>query len=180
MSLLLHLGLLLALGVPALAWGSLPPQTLAELAGASDRIVLARVADQRVNVPGGNVKQMTTLSNLEILQRYHGKGPSKVLLVQLGGTSGKWKSKLSGDAELKVGELALMFLRCPDPESPEECVLVGQAAGKLHVNLNPEGKYEVELPAQVKGGPVRRMLDDVLEEIRRATPPPAKQERGKR
>ena len=71
---LLHpLGLLLALGVPVLAWGSLPPKTLAELAGASDRIVLARVADQRVNVPGGNVKQMTTISNLEILQRYHGK-----------------------------------------------------------------------------------------------------------
>lgn len=175
------LGPLLVLGLPALVWGSgLPPQTLAELAGASERIVLARVVDQRVNVPNGNVRQMTTISRLEVLEEYRGQGPRALELVQLGGRSGLWESHLAGDAKLAVGEMALMFLRCPDLKAAERCVLVGQGAGKHTVTEGAQGRREVELTARVKGGPVRRPLVEVVDEIRRATPPPAQQERGKR
>jgi hypothetical protein len=175
------LGLLIVLGLPALARGSgLPPQTLAELAGPSDRIVLARVVDQRVNVPQGNVRQMTTISRLEVLEEYRGQGPRALELVQLGGRSGLWESHLAGDAKLAAGETALMFLRCPDAKAAERCVLVGQGAGKHTVMEGAQGRREVQLTAQVKGGPVRRPLDEVVDEIRRATPPPAQQERGKR
>jgi hypothetical protein len=175
------LGLLLVLGLPALARGSSqPPQSLAELTDQSERIVLARVVDQRVNVPNGNVKQMTTISRLEVLEEYRGKGPRALELVQLGGRSGPWESHLVGDAKLTAGEVALMFLRCPDPKAVERCVLVGQGAGKHTVTAGAQGRREVQLTAQVKGGPVRRPLDEVIDEIRRATPPPAQQERGKR
>ncbi|WP_224245835.1 hypothetical protein [Hyalangium gracile] len=174
------LGLLLALCVPALAWGSLPRQTLSQLTLAADRVVLARIADQRVNVPGGDVRQMTTVSRLEVLEEYRGKGPRALEVVQLGGRSGQWESRLAGDATLTVGETALMFLRCPDAKAADKCVLVGQGAGKQTVTTGADGRREVQLPHQVKGGPVRRPLDEVLEEIRRATPPPAQQERGKR
>ena len=168
------------LGLPMLAWGSVPPQSLAELVRLSDRIVLARVVDQRVNVPQGNVRQMTTISRLEVLEEYRGQGPRALELVQLGGRSGLWESHLAGDATLTAGETALMFLRCPDPQAAEQCVLVGLSAGKQTVTSGAEGRREVQLPAQVKGGPVRRPLDEVLEEIRRASSPPAQQERGKR
>jgi hypothetical protein len=73
-----------------------------------------------------------------------------------------------------------MFLRCPDPKEAELCVLVGQSAGKQAVTPGAQGRREVQLSSQVKGGPVRRPLDEVLDEIRRATLPPAQQERGKR
>jgi hypothetical protein len=168
------------LGLPMLAWGSVPPQSLAELVHLSDRIVLARVVDQRVNVPQGNVRQMTTISRLEVLEEYRGQGPRAVELVQLGGRSGLWESHLAGDAKLTAGETALMFLRCPDPRAAAQCVLVGLSAGKQTVTSGAEGRREVQAPAQVKGGPVRRPLDEVLEEIRRANSPPAQQERGKR
>jgi hypothetical protein len=168
------------LGLPMLAWGSVPPQSLAELVRLSDRIVLARVVDQRVNVPQGNVRQMTTISRLEVLEEYRGQGPRALELVQLGGRSGLWESHLAGDAKLTAGETALMFLRCPNPRAAEPCVLVGLSAGKQTVTSGAEGRREVQVPAQVKGGPVRRPLDEVLEEIRRASSPPAQQERGKR
>ncbi len=173
------LGLWLVLGLPVLAWGSVPPQTLADLARASDRIVLARVVDQRVNVPQGNVRQMTTISRLEVLEEYRGQGARALELVQLGGRSGLWESHVTGDAKLTAGETALMFLRCPDPKA-EQCVLVGLGAGKQTVTSGAEGRREVQLSAQVKGGPVRRPLDEVLDEIRRANSLPAQQERGKR
>jgi hypothetical protein len=175
------LGLLSVLGLPVLAVGSgLPPQTIAELTGLSDRIVLARVVDQRVNIPQGNVRQMTTISQLEVLEEYRGKGPRALELVQLGGRSGPWESRLVGDAKVAAGETALMFLRCPDPKAVERCTLVGLGAGKLTVTAGEQGRREVQLTAQVKGGPAQRLLTEVLDEIRRATPPPAQQERGKR
>jgi hypothetical protein len=175
------LALLLVQSLPALTWGStLPPQTLAELTGQSDRIVLVRVVDQRVNVPQGNVRQMTTISRLEVLEEYRGQGPRALELVQLGGRSGLWESHLVGDAKLTAGETALVFLRCPDPKAVERCALVGQGAGKHTVTAGAQGRREVQLTAQVKGGPAQKPLTEVLDEIRRATPPPAQQERGKR
>lgn len=175
------LGLLLTLGLPGLSWGStLPPQTIDELVRLSDRIVLARVLDQRVHVPNGNLKQMTTISRLEVLEEYRGQGPRALELVQLGGRSGPWESHLVGDAKIAVGELALMFLRCPDPKAAERCVLVAQGAGKHTVTAGEQGRRQVQLSAQVKGGPAQKLLTEVLDEIRRATPPPAQQERGKR
>jgi hypothetical protein len=175
------LGLVLVLGLPVLAWGStLPPQTLAELTRLSDRIVLARVLDQRVHVPEGNMRQMTTISRLEVLEEYRGKGPRALELVQLGGRSGLWESRLSGDAKITAGETALMFLRCPDPKAEERCVLVGLEAGKHTVTAGEQGRQQVQLSARVKGGPAQRPLTEVIDEIRRATPPPAQQERGKR
>jgi hypothetical protein len=175
------LGLLSVLCLPVLAWGSgLPPQTIAELTGLSDRIVLARVAGQRVNVPQGNVRQMTTISQLEVLEEYRGKGPRALELVQLGGRSGPWEARVAGDAKIAIGETALMFLRCPDPKAVERCTLVALEAGKLTVTEGEKGRREVQLNARVKGGPAQKLLTEVLDEIRRATPPPAQQERGKR
>jgi hypothetical protein len=175
------LGPLLVLGLPVLAWGSsLPPQTIEELVRLSDRIVLARVRDQRVNVPGGNVRQMTTISQLEVLEDYRGQGPRALELVQLGGKSGLWESRLPGDAKITVGETALMFLRCQDPKAVERCVLVGLEAGKNTVTAGEQGQRQVQLSARVKGGPAQRPLTEVIDEIRRAAQPPAQQERGKR
>lgn len=179
MHLLRPLGLLLLLSLPGLALGStMPPQALADLALASDRVVLARVVDSQVRVPEGNVRQMTTITRVEVQEEYRGKGPRGVELVQLGGKSGQWESKLVGDATLTPGETALLFLRCPDPKAVERCTLVGLAAGKHTVTSGAGGQREVQLPPQVKGGPSRRPLSEVIDEIRRASPPPAKQKRG--
>jgi hypothetical protein len=87
---------------------------------------------------------------------------------------------VAGDANLLVGQTALLFLRCPDPKAVERCTLVGLAASKLTLITGANGEREVELPRQIKGGPGRRALREVIEEIRRAGPPPAKQERGQR
>jgi hypothetical protein len=175
------LGLLLLLCLPGLALGStMPPQTIAELAGMSDRVVLARLGDSQIRVPGGNVRQMTTITRVEVQEEYRGKGPKALQVVQLGGKHGLWESKVAGDANLLVGQTALLFLRCPDPKAVERCTLVGLAASKLTLITGANGEREVELPRQIKGGPGRRALREVIEEIRRAGPPPAKQERGQR
>jgi hypothetical protein len=175
------LGLLLPLCLPGLALGStMPPQALADLVRMSDRVVLARVVDSQVRVPQGNVRQMTTITRVEVQEEYRGKGPRGVEVVQLGGKSGPWESKLVGDATFTAGETALLFLRCPDPKAVERCVLVGLAAGKLGITPGAEGQREAQLPPQVKGGPARRPLKEVIEEIRRASPPPAQQQRGQR
>lgn len=175
------LGLLLVLSLPGLALGSTgPPLTIADLTRASNRVVVARVLDSRVRVPEGNVRQMTTITGLEVLEEVQGKGPRALELVQLGGKSGPWESHLVGDATLTRGETALMFLRCPDAKAPQRCTLVGRAAGKQIVTTEAKGgQREVQLPAQVVGGPARRPLAAVIDEIRRASAPPAKQERGK-
>ena len=181
MRLFLSLGLLLLLWLPGLALGSsMPPQTITELARMSDRVVLARVRESRFHVPEGNVRKMTTLTRVEVQEEYRGKGPKEVLVVQLGGKSGLWESKLVGDATFKEGETALLFLRCPDAKAVERCTVVGLAAGKQIVTTGAKGQREVELPPQIKGGPVRRALSEVIDDIRRASPPPAKQERGQR
>jgi hypothetical protein len=175
------LGLLFVLCVPGLALGStMPPQELANLARMSDRVVLARVVDSKVRVPEGNVRQMTTITRVEVQEEYRGKGPRAVEVVQLGGKSGPWESKLAGDATLTAGETALLFLRCPDPKAVERCTLVGLAAGKHTVTSGAQGQREVQVPPQVKGGPAQRPLKDIIEEIRRASTPPAQQERGQR
>lgn len=175
------LGLLFTLCLSGLALATtMPPRSIEDLTRASDRVVLARVLDSQVRVPEGNVRQMTTLSRLQVLEEYRGKGARELELVQIGGRSGQWESRMVGDAILTVGETALIFLRCPDPKTPARCALVGLGAGKNPVTTGPEGKREVELSARVKGGPVRRPLEAVIDEIRRASPPPAQQERGKR
>jgi hypothetical protein len=181
MNFLRLLGLVLALGLPGVALGTtMPPQTIAELTRAADRVVLARVRDQQVRVPEGNVRQMTTISKLEVVEEYRGKGARELELVQLGGKSGPWESHLAGDAKVTAGETALFFLRCPDPKVATRCLLVGLSAGKHTILSGAEGRREVQLGAQVKGGPVRRPLEEVIDEIRRAVPSPAQQERGKR
>jgi hypothetical protein len=181
MRLLPPLGLLLLLSLPGLALGStMPPQALADLVRASDRVVLARVIDSQVRVPEGNVRQMTTITRVEVQEEYRGKGPLGVEVVQLGGKSGLWESKLVGDATLIAGETALLFLRCPDPKAVERCTLVGLAAGKLTVTEGAQGQREVQVPPQMKGGPAVRPLKEIIDEIRRASPPPAQQQRGQR
>jgi hypothetical protein len=174
-------GLLAALCLPAGALASQgAPQSLAELAQVSDRVVLARVGRSHVRVPQGNVRQMTTVSQVEVLEEYQGKGPRALEVVQLGGRSGLWESRLVGDATLTEGETALFFLRCPDPQGVTRCGLVGLGAGKSPVTAGENGQRQVQLSAQVKGGPASRPLSEVIEEIRRAASPPASQKRGKR
>ncbi|ADO71183.1 hypothetical protein [Stigmatella aurantiaca] len=156
------------------------PRTLEELARQADRVVLARVMRSQVRVPQGNVRQMTTVTQVEVLEEYQGKGPRALEVVQLGGRSGPWESRLAGDATLTEGETALFFLRCPDPKAVTLCGLVGLGAGKSVVTAGEDGQRQVQIPAQMKGGPVTRPLSAVIEEIRRAGSPPASQKRGKR
>ncbi|SET51112.1 hypothetical protein [Stigmatella erecta] len=181
MNLLRRWGLLAALCLPGMALATPgEPQSLEALVQASDRVVLARVKGSHVRVPQGNVRQMTTVSQLDVLEEYRGQGPQALEVVQLGGRSGLWESRLVGDATLTEGETALFFLRCPDPQGVTRCALVGLGAGKSPVTAGENGQRQVQISAQMKGGPASRPLSEVIEEIRRAASPPASQKRGKR
>jgi hypothetical protein len=180
MRLLHRWGLLAALCLPGVALATPgEPQALEELVRESDRVVLARVVASHVRVPQGNVRQMTTVSQLDVLEAYRGEGPRALEVVQLGGRSGLWEARLVGDATLSQGETALFFLRCPDPKAAARCALVGLGAGKLSVTAGENGQRQVQIPAQMKEGPATRPLPAVLEEIRRAASPPAPRKRGK-
>lgn len=153
--------------------GELTPASLARLA---DRVVLAKVGEVRVEVPGGDMRRMATLTALEILAEYKGQGPKRVELMQLGGKNGPWESHIPGDATFTAGEKAVIFLRCRQPKTPERCSLVGLADGKLSYVEGEGGKKQVLVRSA--GEVSKRPLEAVVSEIRQAGSAGAKAAKG--
>jgi hypothetical protein len=123
------LGLLLVVPAVALAT-SIIPHSLAERAREADRVVLVQVLSSQTVVENGDPRRMKTFTDLVVGQSFKGEGPQRIQLVQLGGKSGLWESHVPGDAQLEVGETALVFLRC---SQPNRCALVAFGAGALRM-----------------------------------------------
>ena len=129
------LGPLLVLGLPALVWGSgLPPQTLAELAGASERIVLARVV--RSARQCAKWQRQTDDHHLPVggAGGVSWAGARALELVQLGGRSGLWESHLAGACQARRGgDWRRSFLPLPwIPRAAERCALARAERREAH------------------------------------------------
>ena len=84
--------------------------------------------------------------------------------MQIGGTVGATSMEIPGDAKFRVGETAVVFLRCR--LAPDRCHLVAMGAGKLDVmgedafvqdltTKKWERKSLAALRAEVAGGVAR-------------------------
>jgi hypothetical protein len=125
--------MMVLLGVAGAAWASsLRPHSLAERAQAADRVAVITVVDQRVEAEAGDLRRLKTLTTLEVRDAIKGGLPPerRFTITQVGGRHGPYLQGIAGDAELKVGETAVVFARC-QPNGP--CVLVALSEGKLHV-----------------------------------------------
>ncbi len=117
--------------VPAVAFAtSMSSHTLAQRAAESDRVVLVQVLSRETILENNDPRKMRTVSQLAIASSFKGEGPLHVTLVQLGGKSGLWESRIPGDAQLEVGSTALAFLKCGPGNF---CSLVALGAGALRM-----------------------------------------------
>jgi len=157
--------LVLAVGCLAATAEAQGPEapSLAERTARADRVALVEIGEGRTVVPGGDVRRMLTLTEVTVLQKLKGEGPSRLVLVQAGGRSGPWEAHATGDARLVRGERAVLFLLVPEKERPETCTLSGLGLGKLEVSGE-----------EVMVSGARRSLGTVVEEIRRAAAAPAR------
>jgi len=120
------------LAVPFIAAATtLIPHTVQQRAEASDRVALVQVLSQRVEERPGEQFPLKTYTQVAIGSDFRGAGPSVVTIVQLGGTVGATSMEIPGDAKFRVGETAVVFLRCR--LAPDRCHLVAMGAGKLDV-----------------------------------------------
>ena len=124
-------GLLLVVPVMALAT-SITPHSLADRAQEADRVVLVQVLARQTVLEDGDPRRMKTVTDVVIGQSFKGEGPDHLQVVQLGGQSGGWESHIPGDAQLDVGETALLFLRCRAP-NPTRCYLIALGPGALRM-----------------------------------------------
>jgi hypothetical protein len=121
---------LLALPTLALAT-SLVPHTLLQRAEESDRVALVQVLSQKVEETGNAKIPLKTYTRVLVGQNLRGAGPEEVTIVQIGGRLGLQSIEVPGDANFRVGETAVVFMRCR--LAPDRCHLVAMGAGKLDV-----------------------------------------------
>ncbi|HEY0883602.1 MAG TPA: hypothetical protein VGD87_18855 [Archangium sp.] len=121
---------LLALPTLALAT-SLVPHTLLQRAEQSDRVALVQVLSQKVEETGNAKIPLKTYTRVLVGQNLRGAGPEEVTIVQIGGRLGLQSIEVPGDANFRVGETAVVFMRCR--LAPDRCHLVAMGAGKLDV-----------------------------------------------
>lgn len=153
--------------VPAVVLASsITPHSLQQRADASDRVALVQVLSRQTLVENGDPRKMTTVSRLAIAADYKGEGPQHVNLVQLGGKSGLWELKVAGDADLPEGTTAVVFLKCPKPDT---CSLVALGAGAL---VMADGQLLV--PDLAKGTVSRQTLPAVIAQLKIPAKPQVK------
>jgi hypothetical protein len=145
---------------------SIVPRSLGEQARVADRVVLAEVIDSAVHVPEGDVRHMTTLTNLAVREELKGHGPDRVQVVQLGGKSGEWELHVPDDATFQAGETVVVFLRCRDRAHPERCTLLGLTLAKVPV-VAGQGGHDALVP-RLGAQHRRRTLESLEDEVRRA------------
>lgn len=123
---------LLAFALPTLAIAtSLIPHTLLQRAERSDRVALVQVIAQQIVRTEDSSIPLKTYTRVVVGQNLRGSGPAELSIVQLGGTLGLESMEVPGDAKFKVGETAVVFLRCR--LAVDRCHLVAMGAGKLDV-----------------------------------------------
>jgi hypothetical protein len=139
------------------------PHTVPQRALASDRVAVVEVIERQTVSDPSDPRRLKTQTQLQVRENVRGTGPSKVTLVQLGGTLGQQSIVIPGDAHFTVGERALVFLHCT---TPERCYLVAMGEGKLPI---VDGD-KVVVHDMVTEAFSRRPLRDVITELR-ALPP---------
>jgi hypothetical protein len=117
---------------PAFAFATtLIPHTLAERAKEADQVALVQVISSRIEKTDG-AKFPKTVVHVLVGQRFKGQGDKELDIVQLGALDGLADSRVPGDAQFKLGETALVFLRCKTQAN--RCGLVAFSEGKIELN----------------------------------------------
>ena len=147
-------------GLLAGSWGisaTWVPHTLKQRAQQADRVALVQVQSQRVEETGGAIP-LKTLTVVRVERDVRGGGPREVTIVQLGGRRGLTVMEIPGDATFRVGERAVVFLRCR--LTADRCHLVALGQGKLPMHGDEVEVFD--LFTQLRS---RRSLDSMLKEL---------------
>jgi hypothetical protein len=154
----------------SVAFGSsLQARDLPLRAAQADRVVLAEVLGSQVHVPDGDVRRMTTVTSVVVLEDLKGQGPRRLELVQLGGESGLWRLHVSGEVAWVPGETAVLFLRCRDAAHPQRCTVSGLAQGKVRV-VGRIGAQDALVSRDEREPPVRLRLEELVDRVKMGQP----------
>lgn len=137
------------------------PHTLADRAQISDRVVLAQVLGSRVEMRAGDPRSMRTVVTVAVGKDVKGRGESYLTVTQIGGDLDGWSIHIPGDAELRTGEVALLFLTCG--RSTADCGLVALGEGKIAVDGDVAIVHDLFTKTWA-----RRPLKDVIAEVQAA------------
>lgn len=160
--------LTLSLLAASVALGStLRPRDLSARTAEADRVVLAEVLGSEVHVPDGDVRRMTTVTTVVVLEDLKGQGPRRLELTQLGGESGLWRLHVTGEVKWVPGETAVLFLRCADAQHPARCTVRGLSQGKVRV-VGRVGEQDALLSRDGRGPPIRLRLEELVDRVKGA------------
>ena len=125
---------LVAASAPFLDATTLRRMDLAELVDAAERVVHARVVDQRSYWDEG-LSQVFTDTTFDVLQEAKGEGPRTLTITLMGGRVGIIDTVVPGTPIFAIGEEAVLFTESrPDGRKH----LVGLSQGSIHVIMNDE------------------------------------------
>ena len=127
-------------GAFVLAWAAVPAgattlrhMDFGELVGRADRVVHARVVGNNVHWNEAGT-QILTDTTFEVIEEAKGKGPSKVIVQNLGGALGIVEMHEDGTPEFTPGEEVVLFIA---PGRLEQKAIVGFSQGVMRVSENP-------------------------------------------
>jgi hypothetical protein len=128
---------------------SVVEQRVPAMAASSERVVVARVLDVRVDRvvdPKAKGAQVVTKTTLEVLRALKGPAePSRVELRELGGTAGEGSARLTqtihGMPKWRAGEEVVVFLERTDTG---RLVVAGLSRGKYTLERRIDGTVVVE------------------------------------
>lgn len=125
---------LVAVSAPFVDATTLRRMDLAELVDAAERVVHARVVDQRSYWDEG-LMQIFTDTTFDVLEEAKGEGPRTVTITLMGGRVGIIDTVVAGTPNFAMGEEAVLFTESrPDGRKH----LVGLSQGAMRVIVNEE------------------------------------------
>lgn len=126
--------LLLAASAPVVDATTLRRMELAELVGTAERVVHARVVDQRSYWDEG-LMQIFTDTTFDVLEEAKGEGPRTLTITLMGGRVGIIDTVVPGTPIFSLGAEAVLFTESrPDGRKH----LVGLSQGAMHVIVNEQ------------------------------------------
>lgn len=111
-----------------------------ELVGRSEIVARVRVG-KAVTGPSEDGRAIVTRTEIEVTQLLKGKAPARLTVQQIGGSYGGKTQKVLGDAALKPGEDAVVFLRRDDKGT---AYLTALSLAVYHVDGKGMARRELE------------------------------------
>jgi hypothetical protein len=126
------IAVLVAAAMPSVDATTLRKMDLADLVGTAERVVHARVVEQRSYWDEG-LMQIFTDTTFDVLEEAKGEGPRTLTITLMGGRVGIIDTVVPGSPTFSIGEEAVLFTESR-PDGRKHLVGLGQGAMRIIVD----------------------------------------------